>query len=123
MKRTVKTYLRLQLKKVLYVSAHDLSEGGLAVALAESLFKGQGLGAQVNVTGDATVALFSESQSRFLVTVKAENKEQFENLWTEASQIGSVTNDGKLTVSVNGELSLRIPLMNFINFGVKRFLR
>ena len=58
---------------------------------------------EVNLTGDATVALFSESQSRFLVTVKAENKEQFENLWTEASQIGSVTNDGKLKVSVNGE--------------------
>ena len=95
--------LATAIREGLVVSAHDLSEGGLAVALAESLFKGQGLGAQVNVTGDATVALFSESQSRFLVTVKAENKEQFEKLWTDASQIGSVTNDGKLTVSVNGE--------------------
>jgi phosphoribosylformylglycinamidine synthase subunit PurL len=95
--------LATAIKEGLVVSAHDLSEGGLAVALAESLFKGQGLGVEVNLTGDATVALFSESQSRFLVTVKAENKEQFENLWTEASQIGSVTNDGKLKVSVNGE--------------------
>ena len=95
--------LATAIREGLVVSAHDLSEGGLAVGLAESLFKGQGLGAEVNVTGDATVALFSESQSRFLVTVKAENKEQFENLWTDASQIGSVTNDGKLTVSVNGE--------------------
>ena len=75
--------LATAIREGLVVSAHDLSEGGLAVALAESLFKGQGLGAQVNVTGDATVALFSESQSRFLVTVKAENKESFENLWTE----------------------------------------
>ena len=95
--------LTTAIREGLVVSAHDLSEGGLAVGLAESLFKGQGLGAEVNVTGDATVALFSESQSRFLVTVKAENKEQFENLWTDASQIGSVTNDGKLTVSINGE--------------------
>ena len=95
--------LTTAIREGLVVSAHDLSEGGLAVGLAESLFKGQGLGAQVNVTGDATVALFSESQSRFLVTVKAENKESFEKLWTDASQIGSVTNDGKLTVSVNGE--------------------
>ena len=95
--------LATAIREGLVVSAHDLSEGGLAVGLAESLFKGQGLGAQVNVTGDATVALFSESQSRFLVTVKAENKESFEKLWTDASQIGSVTNDGKLTVSVNGE--------------------
>ena len=95
--------LATAIREGLVQSAHDLSEGGLAVGLAESLFKGQGLGAQVNVTGDATVALFSESQSRFLVTVKAENKESFEKLWTDASQIGSVTNDGKLTVSVNGE--------------------
>ena len=95
--------LSTAIREGLVVSAHDLSEGGLAVGLAESLFKGQGLGAEVNVTGDATVALFSESQSRFLVTVKAENKESFEKLWTDASQIGSVTNDGKLTVSVNGE--------------------
>lgn len=96
--------LSTAIKEGLVVSAHDLSEGGLAVGLAESLFKGQSLGAEVNVTGDATVALFSESQSRFLVTVKAENKEKFESLWTEASQIGSVTNDGKLKVSVNGEV-------------------
>ena len=95
--------LSTAIREGLVLSAHDLSEGGLAVGLAESLFKGQGLGAEVNVTGDATVALFSESQSRFLVTVKAENKESFEKLWTDASQIGSVTNDGKLTVSVNGE--------------------
>ena len=95
--------LATAIREGLVVSAHDLSEGGLAVALAESLFKGQGLGVEVNLTGDATVTLFSESQSRFLVTVKAENKEQFQNLWTEASQIGSVTNDGKLIVSVNDE--------------------
>ena len=90
--------LATAIREGLVVSAHDLSEGGLAVALAESLFKGQGLGVEVNLTGDATVTLFSESQSRFLVTIKAENKEQFQNLWTEASQIGSVTNDGKLIV-------------------------
>ncbi|EKN68112.1 phosphoribosylformylglycinamidine synthase subunit PurL [Schinkia azotoformans] len=95
--------LATAIKEGLVVSAHDLSEGGLAVALAESLFNGQGLGVEVRLTGDVTVALFSESQSRFLVTVKAENKEQFQNLWTEARQIGSVTNDGKLIVSVNGE--------------------
>ena len=95
--------LATAIREGLIVSAHDLSEGGLAVALAESLFKGQGLGVEVNLTGDATVTLFSESQSRFLVTIKAENKEQFQNLWTEASQIGSVTNDGKLIVSVNDE--------------------
>ena len=45
-------------------SAQDLAEGGLAVKLAESLFNGKGLGAEVSVAGDSTTALFSESQSR-----------------------------------------------------------
>lgn len=84
-------------------SAHDLAEGGLGVALAESLFSGKGLGAEVNVSGDATVALFSESQSRFLVSVKPENKEAFEKMYAEAVQIGTVTNDGSLKVSVEGK--------------------
>ena len=46
-------------------SAHDLSEGGLAVALAESCISGN-VGAQVNVETAlrADHALFSESQSR-----------------------------------------------------------
>ena len=43
-----------------------------------------GLGAKVNITGDAVTALFSESQSRFLLSVKEENQAQFEKL-TEAT--------------------------------------
>ncbi|AXI08192.1 phosphoribosylformylglycinamidine synthase subunit PurL [Oceanobacillus sp. 143] len=89
------------IKQGIVQSAHDLSEGGLAVALAESTFKDQNLGVQVNLTGDATVALFSESQSRFLVTIKEENKAQFESLISDANQIGVVTGDGNLTVNVN----------------------
>jgi phosphoribosylformylglycinamidine synthase len=62
----------------LIASAHDLSEGGLAVAAAEMLFAG-GLGASIDLAGipcaedaddDATL-LFSESASRYLVEVSA----------------------------------------------------
>ncbi|WP_010651650.1 phosphoribosylformylglycinamidine synthase subunit PurL [Oceanobacillus massiliensis] len=84
-------------------SAHDLAEGGLGVALAESLFASKGLGLDVKLDGNATVELFSETQSRFLVTVKAENKDRFENTIQDAKQIGAVTNDGKLQVTVNGK--------------------
>ena len=82
-------------------SAQDLAEGGLAVVLAESVFNKQGLGVEVEVTGDSTVALFSESQSRFIVTVKAENKERFEGFITDAVQIGVVTDDNKFTIKTN----------------------
>lgn len=61
-------------------SAHDLSDGGLAVALAESCIGG-GLGAQVSLhtaeIGEAGLradfALFSESQSRILLSATPEN--------------------------------------------------
>jgi phosphoribosylformylglycinamidine synthase len=53
-------------------SAHDLSDGGLAQALAESTF-GRGIGVSVSVAsvadGDAFVALFAESTARAVVTV------------------------------------------------------
>lgn len=84
-------------------SAHDLSEGGLGVALAESVFNEKGLGAKVELTGDPTTALFSESQSRFIVTVKNENKARFEQLVDQATQIGVVTDNEKLTVNVEDQ--------------------
>ncbi|PAF11741.1 hypothetical protein CHH61_25665, partial [Shouchella clausii] len=65
-------------------------EGGLAVAAAESLIGSTGLGADIKVKGNATSALFSESQSRFLLSVKKENQEAFESL-VDATLIGEVT--------------------------------
>ena len=49
-------------------SAHDLSDGGLAQALAESVLR-HDIGVVVEVPGDPFVALFSESTARVLVTV------------------------------------------------------
>ena len=51
-------------------SAHDCSEGGLAVALAESCFNPAGLlGAKVEIDGAASIAmLFNESQSRIVIS-------------------------------------------------------
>lgn len=78
-------------------SAHDLSEGGLAVAIAESLFDNDQLGAEVNVTGNLVSSLFSESQSRFLLSVKKEHQTEFERLVT-AQLIGEVNETGNLRV-------------------------
>ncbi|MDR7078358.1 phosphoribosylformylglycinamidine synthase [Neobacillus niacini] len=78
-------------------SAHDLSEGGLAVAIAESLFDNDQLGAEVNVTGNLVSSLFSESQSRFLLSVKKEHQTEFERLVT-AQLIGEVNETENLRV-------------------------
>jgi len=57
-------------------SCHDLSEGGLAAALAEMAFAGgYGIEATLDAFGkmDDTVVLFAESNSRFVVEVPAES--------------------------------------------------
>ena len=49
-------------------SAHDLSDGGLAIALAEASLHGD-LGCSLTLSGDSFTALFSESSGRALVSV------------------------------------------------------
>ena len=89
------------IKAGLVQSAHDVAEGGLAVAIAETTFSANGLGVDVSLTGSATTALFSESQSRFVVTVKEENAAAFVEIIKDAQKIGVVTNDA--LVKINGD--------------------
>ncbi|MEL5989294.1 phosphoribosylformylglycinamidine synthase subunit PurL [Kurthia gibsonii] len=82
----------------LVASAHDVAEGGLAVAIAETTF-GTNLGVNVTLEGSATTALFSESQSRFVVTVKPEFAARFEEVVTDAKQIGVVTEEANIVIN------------------------
>ncbi len=94
----------------LVASAHDLSEGGLAAALAEAGF-GRGLGADVtfetNLRPD--LALFSESQSRILLTAGAEKAEGLAAFLKAAGvpvqRLGTVGGD-RLKVSVGGHVAI-----------------
>ena len=79
-------------------SADDLSEGGFAVALCEGAFGSNGLGANVTVEGSAVTALFSETQSRFLVTVQPDQVAAFEEKVQQAMKIGTVTENGELVI-------------------------
>ncbi|MFS0577503.1 phosphoribosylformylglycinamidine synthase subunit PurL [Sporosarcina sp. 179-K 3D1 HS] len=87
-------------------SATDLSEGGLAVALCEKAFGPAGLGAEVTISGSAVTALFSETQSRFLVTVKQENAAAFEKTVTDAVKIGIVTDNGRIVIQGENNATL-----------------
>lgn len=96
-------------------TAHDLSDGGLAVALAEACFtgasSGQSLGAEVKVDLPPTW-LFSESQGRALVAVPPKHLDQVleeaESMGVPAVEIGSVGGDD-LVVQCDGS-SLREPV-------------
>ena len=61
----------------LVTSAHDLSDGGLAQGLAESVIR-HGVGVTVSLADDLFVALFSESAARVLVSVTDAQRPAFE---------------------------------------------
>jgi phosphoribosylformylglycinamidine synthase subunit PurL len=73
----IQNAVRDLIREGLVKSAHDCSEGGLAVALAECCFNPEKLfGAEVDLkTGGtpAAIALFNESQSRIVISVAPEN--------------------------------------------------
>ncbi len=60
-------------------SAHDCSEGGAAVTLAEACISGD-VGVTVELPGDQLAALFSESASRAVVSVASGDMMAFEEL-------------------------------------------
>ncbi len=93
-------------------AAHDLSEGGLAVALAEMAFAGR-LGAAVDLSDldDMPFAtkLFSESNTRWLVEVPADQADAFEDIMEGRAvfPIGTVTK-GPTVVYADGDDSFAV---------------
>ena len=84
----------------LLAAAHDLSDGGLAVALAESCLRG-GTGCTVRLPDEEFTALFSESAARAVVAVRGGSETAFGQLaeahGVPAAGIGSTGGDS-LTV-------------------------
>ncbi len=101
-------------------SCHDISEGGLAAAIAEMAFAG-GLGAEVDVSSiDVSnlsndlelVRLFSESNSRFVVEVTTDNEAAFESAMSDVAiaKLGSVNDSGTLTVRSADNVLISEPI-------------
>jgi phosphoribosylformylglycinamidine synthase len=100
-------------------ACHDLSEGGLAVAAAEMAFAG-GYGVELDLRklpskaaerGD--YALFSESNSRFLMEVSGKAKDDFETLMKgkTCGEIGRVTRTSRLLINgVSGRIRVDASL-------------
>jgi len=90
----------------LVASCHDCSDGGLAVALAETAFSGGwGITVDLRKTPKEGVdrndfLLFSESQSRFVVTVHRQHREAFEKTLSgqDWAQVGTVREDDRFEV-------------------------
>ena len=106
------------IREGLVKSAHDCSEGGLAVALAECCFNPKGLlGAKIDCSRrpvgearathrDAATVLFNEAQSRIVISVAPENLEKATSLLEKSAvpfhQLGKVGAD-TLQIGINSE--------------------
>jgi phosphoribosylformylglycinamidine synthase len=106
-------------------ACHDLSEGGLGVALAEMAFAG-GFGARVDLaraprSSDISrddYLLFSESNSRFLVEVSSDKQREFGLVMgmSAFALIGAVSNFPWLVVEgLNGSRVINRPVSDLKN--------
>ncbi|KAA3602805.1 MAG: phosphoribosylformylglycinamidine synthase subunit PurL [Calditrichaeota bacterium] len=93
-------------------SAHDIADGGLAVTLAESCLTGN-LGAKVNFEANREdFALFGETQSLVVVSVKKDNLEEVEkflkNETLAFSKIGEVIQN---SLEINDSVSVKVQFL------------
>lgn len=89
-------------------SAHDIAEGGLAVALVECALSGsKGAHIDIQTPQSVTTILFAESQSRIVISVAAEQVEQVleqaQQQHVVAQQIGHVQDEQVVSIKVNGK--------------------
>jgi phosphoribosylformylglycinamidine synthase subunit PurSL len=93
-------------------SCHDISDGGLAVALAESALAGE-MGIEVNLDTmvvaddgmDVERLLFCESPSRFVVSINPAHRKKFDEIMTDTPcvVVGTVDDSGHLIVRLAKE--------------------
>ncbi|MCP5464449.1 MAG: phosphoribosylformylglycinamidine synthase subunit PurL [Deltaproteobacteria bacterium] len=104
-------------QKSLLQSAHDCSEGGVLVTLFESAFA-KGMGFDLSTQSDlrAQEFLFSESQSRVVVSVSADNKAAFEQIVSQSGipclPLGKVTSN-QVQWQFNGQVLFNESLESF----------
>jgi phosphoribosylformylglycinamidine synthase len=110
-KRLIDLLVSLAEKSAVH-SAHDLSDGGLALTLAESCFAAKGVGADIKLKEEsaAEYALFGERGARAVVSVAPD---KLSGLLTSAlefgvraTEIGKVTSDNSLRIQYNGRTIL-----------------
>jgi phosphoribosylformylglycinamidine synthase len=94
-------------------AAHDLSEGGLAIALAECCLD-QGVGCQVALPGDLFTQLFSESAARAVVAVRPGSERAFAALAARhgvpAAELGVAGGDSLVVQGSTGQGGFDIPV-------------
>ena len=99
------------------LSCHDLSEGGLAVAIAEMSFAGE-IGVSIDLSAmrqacfiSVETALFSESNSRLLCEVPAEHAAAFEAAFVglPVYRLGTTVEQDRVSIHGDGNVLIDMP--------------
>ena len=112
--------LREAMTAGLIASCHDISEGGLAVAICEMLMGGD-LGAEIEIGGvnvnpglRSDYKLFSESNTRWIVEVWHDERERFEmlmrNRGVEVTKIGETKDEDVVIIRDGGKKLIEEPV-------------
>ncbi|MBX7041964.1 MAG: phosphoribosylformylglycinamidine synthase subunit PurL [Ignavibacteria bacterium] len=121
--RLIKLMNRLAVSKLIN-SAHDISDGGLAVALAECCITGgiEDMGCNANIAGDAErndLRLFGESQGCIIISCSGKNSEYViqiaGDMGVKSNLLGKTTSDS--TISIDGLIVLSSSLARESYFG------
>ena len=113
----VQSLVRRAISAGLIASAHDSSDGGLAVALAESSIA-SGLGVELDLTVSETRldrVLFAEGGARIVVSVKAEQAAAWADLLATApdvpaTELGRVTAGGDVQICCGGTPAIQLTI-------------
>jgi len=97
-------------REKLFLSIHDLSEGGLAAALSEMTFSNK-IGCEIDISSinknlREDILLFSESNSRFLIEVEEKNLKAVEKLLKDIPRYNIGTTKGSSLVIKNKDKTL-----------------
>jgi phosphoribosylformylglycinamidine synthase len=116
LERSVQAFLRQAITQGLVKSAHDLSDGGLAVAAAECCMA-SGLGAHLELPSSAARLdrlLFAEGGARILVSVSPAQtvawQEALDASGIPAQCLGVVEDDSELSITQAGANLLTTPI-------------
>ena len=125
-KNLIESILKLN-KNRLINSAHDISEGGLAVALAECCITGKNtIGANISYKSniDDIYLLFSESQGRIIISLSKENLKSVENILKEFQLIFNIIGEvGGNFLKINDLIDMDIVALKKTYFSaLERYL-
>ena len=115
--RALLTFVTSAIGDGLIRSAHDVSDGGIAVTLAECCFDTDGIGATIDLPSMPSVppwsSCFSESASRIVISVESSKEQELLSRAAAASvparRIGT-TAGNRLTVTVNGTPAIDVAV-------------